>query len=140
MKYTNLTSAPLVSIILALTLHTQHQVQPLDGINLLPVFDQQTDQRTKPIPFWNHNGPQPGHAALLDWPFKLHTDSKVPKNEAGKREGNARKVALYDVSKDPKETLDLAEREPERVAKMTASLAAWKESVEASLSGADYSK
>jgi hypothetical protein len=47
-------------------------------------------------------------------------------------------VLLYDLSKDPKETTDLAAEQPERVAKMTAALAAWKASVEKSLAGADY--
>ncbi len=47
-------------------------------------------------------------------------------------------MLLYDVSKDPKETTDLAAQQPERVAKMTAALAAWKASVEKSLAGADY--
>jgi hypothetical protein len=42
------------------------------------------------------------------------------------------------VSRDPKETTDLAAAEPERVARMSAALAAWKESVERSLAGADY--
>ena len=47
-------------------------------------------------------------------------------------------MLLYDVSKDPKETTDLAGQEPERVLKMTALLEAWKASVEKSLAGADY--
>lgn len=48
------------------------------------------------------------------------------------------KTLLYDVSKDPKETTDLAAQEPDRVAKMTAELEAWKASVTQSLTGADY--
>ena len=50
--------------------------------------------------------------------------------------GNA--VLLFDVSKDPKETTDLAAQQPERVAKMTAALKEWKTSVENSLAGKDY--
>ena len=115
----------------------QHQIQPLDGLSLLPVFDRQTDTRTKAIPFWNHLG-KPGHAALLDWPYKLHTDAV---ERRGKKGGEAvAAVQLYDVSKDPKETADLAAQQPERVAKMTAALVAWKASVEKSLGGADYAK
>jgi hypothetical protein len=49
-------------------------------------------------------------------------------------------VLLYDVSKDPNETTDLAKQEPERVAQMTAELNTWKASVLNSLSGADYGK
>ena len=116
----------------------QNQIQPLDGVSLLPLFDRKSEVRTKAIPFWNHNGPQPGHAALLEWPYKLHANSKAVKNESGKRDGSPLHTVLYDVSKDPKETTDIAAQEPERVAKMTAALEAWKVSVEFSLSGANY--
>jgi arylsulfatase A-like enzyme len=117
----------------------KNQIQPLDGISLLPVFDRKTESRTKAIPFWNHAGNQPGHAALLDWPYKLHTKPVAGRNQKGKKGGEALPaVLLYDVSKDPKETTDLAAQEPQRVAKMTAALEAWKASVEKSLAGADY--
>jgi hypothetical protein len=42
------------------------------------------------------------------------------------------------VEQDPKETVDLAAREPSRVARMGAELETWKASVEKSLAGADY--
>ncbi len=116
----------------------QNQIQPLDGVSLLPLFDRKSEARRKPIPFWNHIGPQPGHAALLDWPYKLHTNPKALKNENGKRDANLLQTVLYDVAKDPKETTDIAAQEPERVAKMSAALEAWKVSVESSLTGADY--
>ncbi|MEI8044601.1 MAG: sulfatase-like hydrolase/transferase, partial [Verrucomicrobiota bacterium] len=121
----------------------KNQIQPLDGISLLPLFDHKTQERLKPIPFWRHGNiakGEPGHAALLDWPYKLHTDSKIPRNpdqgtNASKRTAD---VLLYDVSKDPKETTDLAAQEPERVKRMIATLNTWKESVDRSLGGADY--
>jgi arylsulfatase A-like enzyme len=131
----------------------QSQVQPLDGVNLLPLFDRQTETRTKAIPFWNYGRQRPGHAALLDWPYKLHTVAvagrgkraggrgKAGREEQAAQGGQAGDVApalLFDVSKDPKETTNLAAQEPERVAKMTAALSTWKESVENSLRGADY--
>ena len=116
----------------------QHQIEPLDGISLLPLFDRQTETRTKAIPFWNHAGKQNGHAALLDWPYKLHTNATAGHDKKGKKGGEVTPVLLYDVSKDPKETTDLAAQQPERVAKMTAELDAWKVSVEQSLAGADY--
>lgn len=116
------------------------QIQPLDGVNLLPLFDRKTDTREKAIPFWAHGGGLGGHAALLEWPYKLHTN---PIGDGGKRKGKGDKAAssaalLYDVSKDPRESTNLAAQEPERVAKMTAALEAWKASVEKSLAGADY--
>jgi arylsulfatase A-like enzyme len=110
----------------------QNQIQPLDGLSLLPVFDRKTEARAKPIPFWNHAGKQPYHAALLDWPYKLHTDA------VDKKGSEPLKGLLYDVSKDPKETTDIAAQEPDRVAKMTAALEAWKASVEKSLARGDY--
>lgn len=113
----------------------QKQIEPLDGINLLPLFDHKTESRAKAIPFTTRSG---GHATLLDWPYKLHTN---PSGGRGKKKGGGEalpSVLLYDVSKDPKETTDLAAQQPERVAKMTAELKAWQGSVERSFSGADY--
>jgi hypothetical protein len=47
-------------------------------------------------------------------------------------------VLLYDVSKDPHETTNLAAQHPDRVAKMKAELDTWKDSVRKSLAGDDY--
>ncbi|WP_395740119.1 sulfatase-like hydrolase/transferase [Prosthecobacter sp.] len=118
----------------------QNQIQPLDGISLLPLFDRQTETRSKAIPFWAHGRDGGGHAALLEWPYKLHTNPASGRGNKKNKKGAAPMAAtlLYDVSKDPKETTDLAAQEPERVAKMTAELNAWKASVEKSLAGADY--
>lgn len=118
----------------------QNQILPLDGINLLPHFDRQTETRTQALPFWNHAGAQPGHAAWLEWPYKLHTHPVAARGaKKSKPAGEPTPaVQLYDVSKDPKETTDLAAQEPARVARMTAALAAWQASVEKSLAGADY--
>lgn len=115
----------------------EKQIQPLDGINLLPLFDQQMTERGKPIPFWADARRDNAHATLIDWPYKLHTHA----SNARKARKNAEPVAevlLYDISKDPKETTDLATQEPERVKKMTASLETWKESVKKSLAGGDF--
>jgi len=120
----------------------QNQIQPLDGLSLLPLFDRKTETRTVPIPFWNHLGRQPGHAALLDWPYKLHTNAVAGRARNARQAGGETlpTTLLYDVSKDPRETTDLAALKPERVAKMTAVLETWKASVEKSLAGADYAQ
>jgi arylsulfatase A-like enzyme len=117
------------------------QVQPLDGVSLLPLFDRQTEARAKPIPFWNRAGPQPGHAAWLEWPYKLHTDAREGRDRQGKK-GLApqRAPLLYDVAQDPRETTDLAAQQPALVARLVAALEAWKASVENSLAGADYDR
>lgn len=119
----------------------KNQIQPLDGISLLPLFDRKTESRPQPIPFWSNARNQRSHAALLDWPYKLHTNPVAGRNQKGKKAGDALPaVLLYDVSKDPRETTDLAAQEPERVAKMTATLEAWKASVGKSLAGEDYAR
>jgi len=109
----------------------------LDGVNLLPLFDRRMEARSRAIPFWDHTRDL-GHAALLDWPYKLHTN---PAPGRGRNAGAGEPLAavlLYDVVKDPKETTDLAAEQPERVAKMTAALKEWQQSVEKSLAGGDY--
>jgi arylsulfatase A-like enzyme len=118
-------------------------IQPLDGINLLPLFDGKLTERGKAIPLVARLNQENSHAALLDWPYKLHTgaaggDGKgKAKNAAGDQQPVA-PVLLFDVSKDPKETTDLAAQQPERVAKMQAELTTWKASALKSLAGDDY--
>ncbi|MBM3830084.1 MAG: N-acetylgalactosamine 6-sulfate sulfatase [Verrucomicrobia bacterium] len=116
----------------------EKQIQPLDGINLLPLFERQMDARGKAIPFVARINQPGSHAALLDWPYKLHTDASGARGKKGAVGGEVKPVMLFDVSKDPKETTDLAAQQPERVVRMRAELNAWKASVERSLAGADY--
>lgn len=68
----------------------------------------------------------PGHAAWLDWPYKLH---RIPGKDGGAT------WELYDVQKAPAETTDLAEKEPDRVRRMAQALEAWQRSVLISLNG-----
>lgn len=112
--------------------------RPMDGINLLPLFDQQMTQRGKAIAFWADARREQSHATLLDWPYKLHTQAVEKKDKTGRKGGASVPVLLYDVSKDANETTDLAAQQPERVEKMKAELATWKASVQKSLSGGDY--
>jgi arylsulfatase A-like enzyme len=117
----------------------EKQIQPLDGVNLLPLFDRKMESRDKAIPFWADARRPTAHAALLDWPYKLHLDASNARGKRGNASGgDVKPVLLYDVSKDPNETTDLASQQPERIAKMTAALNTWKTSVEKSLAGADY--
>ena len=126
------------TVLAATGVKAEKQIEPLDGVNLLPLFDRKMDARGKAIPFWDHTGQQPGHATLLDGPFKLHRHP-VAKGRGKKAAAEALPaVLLYDVARDPKETTDLAAQEPERVARMTAALETWQASVEKSLAGADY--
>ncbi len=72
----------------------------------------------------------PGHAAWLDWPWKLHRIQD-------KR--NKVKLELYNLAEDPGEQHDLASREAGRVKSMKSELETWLVSVVASLNGKDYS-
>jgi arylsulfatase A-like enzyme len=114
------------------------QIEPLDGINLVPLFDRQMAERGKAIPFVARLGQETSHAALLEWPYKLHTGAVSGRSKSGEIAQPVAPVLLYDVSKDPNETTDLAAEQPERVAKMQAELAAWKASALKSLAGDDY--
>ena len=70
-----------------------------------------------------------GHAAWLDWPWKLH---RIENSEG--------EVAfeLYDLERDPGEVDNLLGEQESRVGSMTAELEAWQSSVLGSLSGRDY--
>jgi arylsulfatase A-like enzyme len=116
----------------------KNQVRPLDGVSLLPLFDGKMEARPKPISFWAHAADRGGHAVLLDWPYKLHLNPVVGKKKNKEKGEKLPTVLLYDVAKDPKETTDLAATEPDRVARMTTQLRVWQDSVDRSLTGADY--
>lgn len=120
------------------------QTQPLDGVNLLPLFDKPTTPREKAIPFIADARRDEAHTTLIDWPYKLHLNAverkgkKEGKDKKGSKEGQIASVLLYDVSQDPKETTDLAAQHPDRVKQMTAALETWKASVRQSLAGKDF--
>jgi len=69
-----------------------------------------------------------GHAAWLDWPWKLH---RIETKKGIKLE-------LYNLAKDPKEANDLAAQNAERVNAMKTELEKWQKSVVRSLNGEDY--
>ena len=71
----------------------------------------------------------PGPAAWIDGDYKLH-------RKAGK--SGEVSYALYDLSKDPKETTDVSEQQPQHLKRMKAGLESWQKSVVRSLNGEDY--
>ena len=73
----------------------------------------------------------PGHAAWLDWPWKLHR--KEPEADDGKVH-----LELYNLADDPEEQNDLAADCPDRAKSMRSALEAWLASVVRSLNGKDY--
>ncbi|MFA5293003.1 MAG: sulfatase-like hydrolase/transferase [Phycisphaerae bacterium] len=70
----------------------------------------------------------PGHAAWLDWPWKLHR-IETPQGV---------KMELYDIAKDPRESSNLLSQQPKRTKKMEFELERWMKSVVRSLNGEDY--
>jgi len=69
-----------------------------------------------------------GHAAWLDWPWKLH---RIETKKAIKLE-------LYNLAEDPKEQNDVAAQHSERTKSMKVQLEEWQKSVIRSLNGKDY--
>lgn len=72
----------------------------------------------------------PGHAAWVDWPWKLHRIQK--------KDGGDVTWELYNLATDPDEDHVLLAEQPERLAAMQTQLEAWMESVVGSFNGADY--
>ncbi|MFW6103462.1 MAG: sulfatase-like hydrolase/transferase [Bacteroidota bacterium] len=71
----------------------------------------------------------PGHAAWLDWPWKLH---RIQPEE------NGLTLELYDLSEDPDEKHNIADDNPDQVRNMKQQLETWLKSVVRSLNGEDY--
>lgn len=71
----------------------------------------------------------PGHAAWLDWPWKLH---RIPNNR-----GNI-SWELYNLATDSLEQINLAGQQPDRITSMKHSLEQWQNSVVQSMNGGDY--
>jgi len=70
----------------------------------------------------------PGHAAWLDWPWKLH---RIEKNDHVTFE-------LYNLAADSKESNDVFDAQSVRAKSMSVQLEAWLTSVARSLNGKDY--
>ncbi|MCE9557059.1 MAG: DUF2341 domain-containing protein, partial [Planctomycetes bacterium] len=115
------------TIVDILKIKVPNQVQPLDGISLVPLIDGEMKQRPSPIGFW-HFGPtslEDGPAVWNDNQYKLHRVAP------GKYE-------LYDLTTDVSEKKDIAAAHPEVVARMKRDLDNWLQSVMRSNRGEDY--
>ena len=70
----------------------------------------------------------PGHAAWLEFPWKLHRIVN----------GDSQHFELYNLESDPEETTNVSLDNSDRVRRMEDSLKAWQTSVMQSLNGKDY--
>ncbi|MGC6426554.1 MAG: sulfatase-like hydrolase/transferase [Akkermansiaceae bacterium] len=71
-----------------------------------------------------------GHAALIDWPFKIHAIAR----------NNKITFELYHLDDDPMEARNLAEKHPAKLRELAKTLKAWQHSVLRSHEGKDYPK
>jgi arylsulfatase A-like enzyme len=117
---------PTIVDLLGLTV--PNQVQPIDGISLVPLLNGTMDQRPRPIGFWYDTSlplrPADGPAAWTDNQYKLI-----------RVDGTYR---LFDLVADPKESTNLASSNQAIVRQMKTALTTWQESVVRSYKGEDY--
>lgn len=106
------------------------QPEPIDGIDVTPLLNGTTHERSEPIPFqspsrigagWKMNpAPETRQLVLQGNRFKLISTN------------NGNSYELYDLIEDRGETTDIAADHPEVVNKMRAHLVAWVESCDRS--------
>lgn len=94
-----------------------------DGDSLKPLFDQEIEKRTKPIPFHAHNS----SAAMIV------NDYKIIQQKLGKDE-----FELYNLKNDPTESKNLFKSHSKIAEKLKAKLLAFNASVSDSIDGKDY--
>ena len=82
------------------------------------------------FPEYGSDDHKTGHAALLDWPLKIHAIYSTKET----------RWELYNLSEDPMETTPLDTRENKRFLAMQSELIAWQRSVLRSHSGGDHPK
>ncbi len=97
-------------------------LEPQDGLSLVPLFTQELQTRNKPLGFRHQR-----RGAWIDNNHKLVTQNI----EGGKYE-------LYDLANDQNETTDLADAQPEVLARLRGDFETWNKAVKDSVAGKDY--
>ena len=116
------------TIVDLLKIKVPNQVQPLDGISLVPLLDGQMKERPSPIGFWQCNGGLSTDSGPSAWSDNRYKLVKPARN----------KYELYDLTIDLSEKTDIAAQHPEIVNRMKAELESWQQSVLRSCRGEDY--
>ncbi len=130
---------PTVLAALGITLKKGEKVEPVDGVNLLPLIDGRMTERPRPL--GRESG---GQLALIDNRYKLIRQGRGRRRK--KRKGQEKAAAaperrgwmLFDLLADPGEKSDLAAAKPEIVQRMAATVLKWQASCARSREGADY--
>lgn len=103
--------------------------RPLDGESILPLLTGKNDwRRGKAIPFATQLGPKYPEVAMIEGDYKY----------CGNWAEQTMRDELYRVKDDPGETVNLAEKEPERTRRMRKALEQWVLSCRNSYAGKDY--
>ena len=89
----------------------QKTILPMEGVSLTPTFQPEGTLAERSL-CYQHEGAR----AIIKQNWKLVYGKKFPTPIAWE---------LYDLSKDPCETIDLAQQSPERVKELTAEYDAW---------------
>lgn len=105
-----------------------------DGISLLPFLKGEKELRSHPIGF---NGLR-GEQALIDDRYKLHHNPAVIRRRWDNGESPVSRYELYDIHKDPSESMNLAEKFPAVLEEMKVQLEEFTRSCIRSDNGNDY--
>jgi len=110
------------TIVDLLNLPDSLMTSPVDGMSLAPLFKENVDNRTRPVPFRYRN-----KGALIDNNYKLIAEDIAQKQ-----------YTLYDLQSDSKEETDILENQPEKGAEMILYFEKWLSSISESVEGSDY--
>lgn len=94
---------------------TEHQIKPVEGISLVPLFTGNTIERSTPLGFEHH-----GNLALRDGRWKI---------VSAYRNNQPTRWHLYDMQTDRTELDDLADKKPKELAGMVAKWQKWADRV-----------
>jgi arylsulfatase A-like enzyme len=118
------------------------RLQPIDGVNIMPLIEGRPMERTAPIAFEHAD-----RAALIETRYKLIQVRRRPGQKREGRDGGGAESGvdggavaeelLFDLAADPGETTDVAARHPETVRRMADALARWRASCERSRAEGD---
>ena len=92
-----------------------NQIQPMEGVSLVPAFEGRALKRTNPI-FWEHEGNRAVRSG--DWKLVSSYNNSAKKFNPWE---------LYDLKNDRSELNDLSSEFPERVTSMTGEYDRWAE-------------